>query len=60
MWFIRACAFNKSDIYVKANNIEGFFELILIKLYLEEACGNWTTEAEKSQTVYWEKLSSHY
>lgn len=34
MVYLKACAFNKSDIYVKVYNIEGFFELILIKLYL--------------------------
>lgn len=39
MDYLKACAFNENDIYVKVNKIEGFFELILIKVYLEEVVG---------------------
>lgn len=39
MVYLKASAFNENDIYVKVNKIEGFFELILIKFYLEEVVG---------------------
>lgn len=57
MVYLKACAFNNNDIYVKVNKIEGFFEFWLNFIWKKWGVNNTGVE---SQTQSIEKNCPHY